>query len=70
MHTGDADYSPCLDPHPDSEEKHCFHGKTAAAVVDMGRQVRYIMLVAALKGDASCASSRHCWQASFALRRA
>eukprot|EP00891_Asterochloris_glomerata_P004481 jgi/Astpho2/4481/fgenesh1_pg.00067_%23_63_t len=38
VHTGDADYSPCLDPHPDSEEKHYFHGKTAAAVVDFGRQ--------------------------------
>lgn len=48
MHTGDADYSPCLDPHPDSEEKHYFHGKTAAAVVDFGRQVCYVMHVAVL----------------------
>ena len=57
MHTGDAEYSPCLDPHPDSEEKHYFHGKTAAAIVDLGRQACYTMLVAVLVGGASYASS-------------
>ena len=57
MHTGDAEYSPCLEPHPDSEEKHYFHGKTAAAVVDLGRQVCYTMLVAVLVGGATYASS-------------
>ena len=60
MLTGDADYSPCLDPHPDSEEKHYFHGKTAAAVVDFGRQVCHVMHVAVLMGGVSYASICHC----------